>query len=298
MITVKKLKYFESVARLGHFGKAAKECAISQPALSMQIQDLENDLRIALLERRTEGIILTPDGRKILQRAKKILLEIDGIHLFVQSLTGLTGTLALGVIPTIGPYVLPKILPRLSVEYPELKLTIRETQTHRLVDELIHGQVDLIIAALPLDDNAVETMKLFDDRFLLATSKNNAAPPTKGLARFIASEQLLLLEEGHCLRDQALNHCDVAGIQYGEIYGTSNLSTLVQLVANDLGITLVPELCLDVEANAKNIRLTRFGKPQPYRTIALAWRKSSPRTKHYKEIGKIIKSLNLLQRKY
>lgn len=294
MVTLKKLKYFESVARLGHFGKAANECAISQPALSMQIKDLENDLRVILMERRSEGIILTPEGQEILQRARKIILEVDGINLFSQSLVGLSGTLALGVIPTIGPYILPQILPRLSGEYPDLKLTIRETQTHRLVDELIHGQVDLIIAALPLDDNGVETMKLFDDRFLLATSKNKTAPPTKELARFIASEQLLLLEEGHCLRDQALNHCDIAGIQYGEIYGTSNLSTLVQLVASDLGITLVPELCLHVEANTKNIRLTRFGKPQPYRTVALAWRKSSPRAKHYKEIGKIIKSLNLV----
>lgn len=294
MVTLKKLKYFESVARLGHFGKAANECAISQPALSMQIQDLESDLRVSLLERRPEGIIITPEGLEILTRARKVMLEVDGINSFAQSLAGLSGTLALGVIPTIGPYILPQILPCLARQYPELKFTIRETQTLRLMDELIHGKVDLIIAALPLDDNAIETMKLFDDRFLLATSKNKITPPAKHLSRFIASEQLLLLEEGHCLRDQALNHCDVAGIQYGEIYGTSNLSTLVQLVANDLGITLVPELCLEVEANTKKISLTRFANPQPYRTIALAWRKSSPRAKHYKEIGEIIKALNLI----
>lgn len=294
MITLKKLRYFESVARLGHFGKAANECAISQPALSMQIQDMENDLRVALLERRPDGIILTPEGIEILERAKKVMLEVDGIHMFAQSLAGLSGTLALGVIPTIGPYILPQILPKLSQEYPDLKFTIRETQTLRLMDELVHGKIDLIIAALPLDDSAIETMKLFDDKFLLATSKNKITPAAKKLSSFIASEQLLLLEEGHCLRDQALNHCDVAGIQYGEIYGTSNLSTLVQLVANDLGITLVPELCLEVEASTKNISLTRFGNPQPYRTIALAWRKSSPRSKHYKQIGKHIKSLNFI----
>lgn len=294
MITLKKLRYFESVARNGHFGKAAIECTISQPALSMQIQDMESDLRVALLERRPDGIILTPEGFEVLERAKKVMLEVDGINLYAQSLSGLTGTLALGVIPTIGPYILPKILPQLSKQYPDLKLTIRETQTHRLVNELIHGQVDLVIAALPLDDNGIETMKLFDDRFLLATSKDKSAPPSRELVKYIASEQLLLLEEGHCLRDQALNHCDIAGIQYGEIYGTSNLSTLVQLVANDLGITLVPELCLDVEANSRNIRLTHFGNPQPYRTVALAWRKSSPRANHYKEIGNIIKSMKLI----
>lgn len=294
MVTLKKLRYFESVARLRHFGKAANECAISQPALSMQIQDLESDLRVALLERRPEGIILTPEGLEVLTRARKVMLEVDGINSFAQSLSGLGGTLVLGVIPTVGPYILPQILPCLAKQYSEVKITIRETQTLRLMDELIHGKIDIIIAALPLDDNAIETMKLFDDKFLLATSKTKTTPIAKQLSRFIASEQLLLLEDGHCLRDQALNHCDVAGIQYGEVYGTSNLSTLLQLVANDLGITLVPELCLEVEANTKNISLTRFTNPQPYRTIALAWRKSSPRARHYKQIGEIIKSLNLI----
>lgn len=294
MVTLKKLRYFESVARLRHFGKAANECAISQPALSMQIQDLESDLRVALLERRPEGIILTPEGLEVLTRARKVMLEVDGINSFAQSLSGLGGTLVLGVIPTVGPYILPQILPCLAKQYSEVKITIRETQTLRLMDELIHGKIDIIIAALPLDDNAIETMKLFDDKFLLATSKTKITPIAKQLSRFIASEQLLLLEDGHCLRDQALNHCDVAGIQYGEVYGTSNLSTLLQLVANDLGITLVPELCLEVEANTKNISLTRFTNPQPYRTIALAWRKSSPRARHYKQIGEIIKSLNLI----
>lgn len=294
MVTFKKLRYFESVARLRHFGKAANECAISQPALSMQIQDLESDLRVALLERRPEGIILTPEGLEVLTRARKVMLEVDGINSFAQSLSGLGGTLVLGVIPTVGPYILPQILPCLAKQYSEVKITIRETQTLRLMDELIHGKIDIIIAALPLDDNAIETMKLFDDKFLLATSKTKITPIAKQLSRFIASEQLLLLEDGHCLRDQALNHCDVAGIQYGEVYGTSNLSTLLQLVANDLGITLVPELCLEVEANTKNISLTRFTNPQPYRTIALAWRKSSPRARHYKQIGEIIKSLNLI----
>lgn len=294
MVTLKKLRYFESVARLRHFGKAANECAISQPALSMQIQDLESDLRVALLERRPEGIILTPEGLEVLTRARKVMLEVDGINSFAQSLSGLGGTLVLGVIPTVGPYILPQILPCLAKQYSEVKITIRETQTLRLMDELIHGKIDIIIAALPLDDNAIETMKLFDDKFLLATSKTKITPIAKQLSRFIASEQLLLLEDGHCLRDQALNHCDVAGIQYGEVYGTSNLSTLLQLVANDLGITLVPELCLEVEANTKNISLTRFTNPQPYRTIALAWRKSSPCARHYKQIGEIIKSLNLI----
>jgi LysR family hydrogen peroxide-inducible transcriptional activator len=293
MITLKKLRYFEAASRLRHFGKAAEECAVTQPALSMQILEMEKQLGVSLFRRRRDGLELTPEGTEILARARRVLAEMDMLNDYAKGLNGTRGTLKIGVIPTIGPYLLPRLIPALKETHPDFKLTIRETQTARLIEELAQGKVDLVIGAAPLDHPMLDGMELFDDRFLLASPASRPAPENGNgaLQAFIASEQLLLLEEGHCLRDQALNHCDKAGVQYGEVYGTSNIATLIQLVAHGLGITLVPELCIEVEMVNDAVVLTRFSEPEPYRTVAMAWREASPRADHFRQIGMLAREL-------
>ena len=277
MPTLRQFRYFEALSRTGHFGRAAEECAVTQPALSMQIQEMEKELGVTLVERRRDGVMLTSEGGEILAHVRNVLAEVEAITGYVQNRDGLSGTLRFGVIPTVGPYLLPSLLPELSRQYPELKLQVRETRTATLLEELEQGRVDLIVGALPLEGSDIVSDSLFQDRFLLATPAARPAPPVSAIREYLASEQLLLLEEGHCLRDQALNHCEAAGIRFGEIYGTSNIATLIQMVANGLGITLVPEISLDMEINRARVRLSRFAAPEPYRTIALAWRRSSPR---------------------
>jgi LysR family hydrogen peroxide-inducible transcriptional activator len=291
MPTLRQLRYFETLARVGHFGRAAAECAVTQPALSMQIQELEREIGVPLVERRRDGLALTPEGAQILVRCRAILSEVDEIRHFASQSGTLSGSLRLGIIPTAGPYLLPDLLPALGQSHPAVKLQVRETRTARLLDELQHGNLDVIIAALPLDSAEIASQPLFDDRFLLATPADRPPPPMPDLMDYIASEQMLLLEEGHCLRDQALRHCESAGIRYGEIYGTSNISTLVQMVANGLGITIVPELSIDAETARGKVTLSRFAEPQPCRTLALAWRRRSPAAAHYPAIADIIRTV-------
>ncbi len=291
MLTLRQFRYFDALARAGHFGRAAEECAVTQPALSMQIQEMERELGVTLVERRRDGVVLTPEGEAIRERVRSVLGEVEGIAGFANGQDGLSGSLRLGVIPTIGPYLLPDLLPALARDYPAVKLNIRETRTQKLLEELQQGRLDLVIAALPLAGVDIAAEPLFDDRFFLVTPMDRPPPPASALPEYIASEQLLLLEEGHCLRDQALRHCDAAGIRFGEIYGTSNITTLIQMVANGLGITLAPELSLETEISRTRVRLSRFGEPEPFRTVALAWRRTAPRAAHYSAIGGTIRTL-------
>ena len=291
MPTLRQFRYFETLARVGHFGRAAAECAVSQPALSMQIQELEREIGVPLIERRRDGLTLTPEGAQILVRCRAILAQVDEIRHFAKESSGLSGSLRLGIIPTAGPYLLPDLLPALARSHPQVKLQVRETRTAQLLEELQNGNLDVIIAAMPLDTAEIASQALFEDRFLLATPADRPPPPMPDLMEYIASEQMLLLEEGHCLRDQALRHCESAGIRYGEIYGTSNISTLVQMVANGLGITIVPELSIDTETARGKVTLSRFAEPQPCRTLALAWRRRSPAAAHYPPIAEVIRAI-------
>jgi len=290
MISLKQLRYFDAVAREKHFGRAAEQCAVTQPALSMQIQDLEQQLGTQLLERGRRGVMLTASGREIAERAAKVLTDVRDIVDFARHQGDVpAGVLHLGVIPSIAPYILPPLLPLLREQYPDLDLHLRETQTQHLVRELLDGQLDLLLLGLPVEDPHIETAALFDDRFLLATSKNH--PTTASLRatpEMLERDRLLLLEEGHCMRDQALAVCDLQRVGNLDTSGSSSLSTIVQMVANGLGITLLPELCLDVESRHGAINVIRFADPEPSRTIGLAWRRSSPRKPHFVELGKLI----------
>jgi LysR family hydrogen peroxide-inducible transcriptional activator len=290
MISLKQLRYFDAVVRTGHFGKAAEQCAVTQPALSMQIQEMEKDLGVPLLERARNGVIPTDAGREIASRAGRILTEVRDIVDFArrQSET-LAGPLHFGVIPSVAPYLLPALLPLIRNRFPDLDLSLRETQTQHLVDELLDGGLDLLLLALPVEHADVETMKLFTDRFLLAMPKSRRiASRIRATPDLLKQDRLLLLEEGHCLRDQALAFCSLRRVDNIDTFGASNLSTLVQMVANGLGFTLLPQLAVDLEGRRGDIKLMRFADPEPRRVIGLAWRKSSPRKRHYAELGKLV----------
>ena len=290
MVTLKQLRYFDAIARTGSFSDAADQCAVTQPALSMQIQELERFLNVRLMERSRKGVVLTEPGREIADRAAKVLADIRDIVDFSRSRSELSaGPLHFGVIPSIAPYVLPALLPRLHEVLPDLDLRLRETQTQHLVRELAESQLDLLLLALPVDQPDVETLALFDDRFLLAMPASRTIErQIRATSDLLETDRLLLLEEGHCLRDQALTFCNLRRVDNIDTFGASSLSTIVQMVANGLGMTLLPELCVQLEGRQNNIRLMRFAEPQPKRVIGLAWRKSSPRKHHYIELGKLI----------
>ena len=289
MISLKQLRYFDAVARASHFGKAAEQCAVTQPALSMQIQELEKFLGVQLIERSRSGAMLTEAGREVAVRAAKVLTELRDIVDYARRQSGLAGPLHFGVIPSIAPYVLPALLPVVRDTYPDLELHLRETQTQHLLDELADGHLDLLLLALPIEHAEVETTRLFTDRFLLAMPKSRRITNrVRATPELLRQDRLLLLEEGHCLRDQALAFCELRRVDNIDTFGASNLSTIVQMVANGLGLTLLPELAVDLEVRRGDIRLMRFTDPQPRRTIGLAWRKSSPRKRHFAELGKLI----------
>lgn len=290
MPTFKQLKYFEAVARFNHFGKAAEHCAVSQPALSMQIKELERELDILLFERNNKRAIITKHGLELLARSRKITEQMRELTEFAQSAKDtLQGTLQLGVIPTIAPYLLPKLLPNIRNTLPDLNLVLHETQTHMLLEKLEDGDLDLLILALPIDGNSIATMPLMEDKFLLAMppeheSRNDAyATPD-----MFANGELMLLEEGHCLREQALTYCHLREVSSFATFGASSLSTLVQMVGNGLGMTLLPEISLSVENKSNEVKLMRFGDPEPRRTIGLAWRAGSPRAKEFRKFGKLV----------
>jgi LysR family hydrogen peroxide-inducible transcriptional activator len=297
LITLKQLRYFDKLAQTRHFGHAAEQCAVTQPALSMQIQELEKTLGVQLIERGRHGVMLTEPGKQIAGRAARILSDTRDILDFARSqLEVLSGPLHLGVIPSIAPYVLPALLPPVRERFPDLDLHLRETQTHHLVSELLDGALDLLLLALPVENPEIETAKLFDDRFLLALPKSRAtANRIRATPDLLRQDRLLLLEEGHCLRDQALSFCALRRVDNIDTFGASNLSTIVQMVANGLGMTLLPELSIRLECRNDDIRLMRFTDPQPRRTVGLAWRRSSPRRAHFLELGRLITAVTALQ---
>lgn len=298
MISIKQLRYFEAVARFSHFGRAAEHCAISQPALSMQVQDLENELGLQLIERRPKGMRLTAEGREIARRATRILAEVRDLGDYARHRASLlSGPLHLGVIPSVAPYVLPPLLPLLREQHPDLDLHIRETQTQPLLQQLLDGTLDLLLLAMPVEHPDVETIRLFEDRFLLALPRKRR---TLGVVRatpdLLKGDRLLLLEEGHCLRDQALAFCELRQVDSINTFGASSLSTLVQMVANGLGLTLLPEISVDLETRRADVRLMRFAEPEPSRVLGLAWRSTSPRKRDFVELGKLIASVSQRRR--
>lgn len=288
-ISTKQLRYFHALSRLKHFGKAADYCAVTQPALSMQIKDLEHILGLSLVVRGKSKITLTPDGEEIALRAEKILADIQDIGDYAKTRGGiLAGTFRLGIIPTIAPYILPKILPALQQDFPDLDLKLKETTTPHLSDALIQGQLDAILVALPIHHAELMTKELFSDPFFLVINSENSSQTTNP-TQLLEENNLLLLEEGHCLRDQAISFCENVSPQALSQFGATSLKTLIELVANNQGITLVPKLAAKVEIPTDSpLRIIPFEPPEPVRTIGLVWRKSSPRIKDFSALAKTI----------
>jgi LysR family hydrogen peroxide-inducible transcriptional activator len=294
MVTLRQLRYLGALAEHRHFGRAAEACAVTQPALSMQIRDLEKFLGVELVERRPGEIVLTEIGIEVARRGERILAASrDLVDLARHRSRVLNGRLTLGIIPSLAPYVLPRILPPLQHRYADLRLELRETQTKILIDELVRGSIDVVMLALPVSEAELETIRLFDDPFLFAVPADDPRPETSRVsARDIDPRQLILLEEGHCLRDQALAYCadirrDHAGNGFMGL-GATSLTTVMQMVANGYGVTLVPEVAVDVEVRDERVKLLRFAPPQPGRTIGLAWRHTSPRKVDFVALGQIV----------
>jgi LysR family hydrogen peroxide-inducible transcriptional activator len=276
-----------------HFGRAAAACAVTQPALSMQIRELEKQLGVALVERRPGEVALTDTGAEVARRGEHMLTAARDLEDFARHHARLlTGKLTLGVIPTLAPYLLPCILPKLQHAYPELRVELRETQTKILLEELARGALDVLLLALPLGEAEIETAGLFHDPFLLAVPAADPRPAqTRVTAADIDQRQLILLEEGHCLRDQALAFCTGALRSGAMGLGATSLTTVMQMVANGYGITLVPQVAVEVEARDERVKLLRFAAPQPGRTIGLAWRRTSPRKDDFIALGKLVRSV-------
>lgn len=288
-LTLKQLRYFDALARQGHFGRAADVCAISQPALSMQIKELETSVGAPLIERGPRGVVLTGLGEVFASRAREILRGVEELGELARTARDrMAGPLRLGVIPTIAPYLLPGVIARLSAEHPALDVRVRETLTPRLLQELEEGRLDAAILALPVSQPWLSELPLFDEDFVLVRPRTEAAAPVPG-PEGLAQMRLLLLEEGHCFRDQALSFCDVGGGRPRELLDASSLSTLVQMVGGGMGVTLVPHMAVPVETASAAVAVQRFGAKGPSRTIGMVWRRSSPLVDQLQEVAGIVR---------
>lgn len=289
-VTLKQLRYFDALARELHFGRAADACSVTQPALSMQIHELEQNLGLVLVERTRSGVQLTAKGAEIAARCARVLGDVRDLVAYAQHANRLlAGTLRLGVIPSVAPYLLPPLLPLLRDAYPDLELHVRETQTQILTDELLEGKLDVLLLALPLKHQDLTNLPLFEDKFLLAAPKDRKiSGRVRATKELIEHERLLLLEEGHCLRDQALTYCSLQQVDAVNTFGASSLATIVEMVSAGFGITLLPELSIGVEERGRDITLVRFIDPEPSRTIGLVWRTTSPQKGDFEELGRLV----------
>src|SRR5215475_14008952 len=287
-VSLRQLRYFDSLARHGHFGRAAEACAISQPALSMQIKELEEALGGVLLERSARQVALTKFGEEAARRVRAILRSVDELGDYARaSQDRLAGRLRLGMIPTIAPYLLPKVIGNLTRMHPELDIHVRETVTPKLIEELAEGRLDAAIVALPVSEPSLAEVALFSEHFLLVRPGEDEGTPVPG-RKMLRAMRLLLLEEGHCFRDQALSFCNMQSSPPREVLDASSLSTLVQMVSAGIGVTLIPEMAVAVETRSASVSVARFKNPQPSRTIGMVWRKTSPLARQLQQISEAV----------
>jgi LysR family hydrogen peroxide-inducible transcriptional activator len=295
MITLRQLRYLSALARHGHFGRAAEACSVTQPALSMQIRDLERTLGVAVVERRPGEAMLTDVGREIARRGEEVLTASRDLVDFARHRSGLLrGRLTLGVIPSLAPYLLPRMLPVLQTRFPELRLELRETQTRQLVEDIKNGVLDAAMLALPVVEADIDSIALFEDLFLLAVPAGDPRAATGRVAvDDIDQGRLILLEDGHCLRDQALALCATARgrntAAAGTGFGASSLATVMQMVASGYGVTLIPQIAADVERRDIRVKFLRLKDPEPGRSIGLVFRRTSPRKADFAALGEVVK---------
>lgn len=289
--TTKQLRYFVALERLGHFGKAAEACFVSQPAFSVAIRELETVLNVQLVDRTNKNVTVTSLGRDIARQARVVLREMeDLVDIAHGHQAPLTGRLNLGVIPTIAPFLLPTVLPELRQAYPDLQLYLKEDLTERVYERLMDGELDLILIALPYELRHVSEMPLFDDRFYLAHREpSRFLSNGGGAAEELPSDSILLLEDGHCLRDHALSACRIQNAEKVSGISATSLLTLVQMVDADLGVTYLPEMAV-ASSLLRNTRITtRAMDRESYREIGLVWRRASTRSEEFRLLGELIR---------
>lgn len=289
-ISAKQLRYFLAVAKNKNFQKAADECAISQPALSMKIKELEGMLG-QLIERGSKKFYLTQTGQALINKAETIIQSFDDLkHLAIKGDN--INQLSIGAIPTVAPYLLPKILKTISKQYKDVIIEPKEAVTEKLVSYLINGKIDLAFLALPTYEPLLTEVALFEEEFLLIRDIKDAKKPVPN-NKELTNMKLLLLEEGHCLRSQTLSFCKVTSVPKNIMEGTT-LTTLVQMVSAGIGVTLIPEISVPIETRSAKVSASRFQQQKPKRTIGLVWRKSNPLTRQFNEISSLLKNLNKL----
>jgi len=289
--SLRQYEYVVAIDDHGTFSHAARACGVSQPALSTQVRRLESTLGVDLFERRPTGVIATRAGERVIEMARRVVASAEDVVATAQTLRDpLRGTMRLGVIPTIAPYLIPRIMPLIRRRFPDLRLLLREERTDRLTSLVQSGEVDLALVAIESELGELETFPLFRDPFLLAVSNEHRLAQRKRVtARDLVGEEVLLLDDGHCLRDQTLAICDAVGAcELGDFRATS-LATLVQMVEMGVGITMLPEMAVDATRQmGHRLHLVRFGSPAPARTVALAWRRSSPIRDHVDALARAL----------
>jgi LysR family hydrogen peroxide-inducible transcriptional activator len=287
-LTLRQLRYFEAVAKHAHFGRAAEACAVSQPALSVQIKELEETLGQALFERTARKVRLTGFGEEFAKRVREILRAVEELgELARTSRDALAGRLRMGIIPTMAPYLLPSVIQRLTRAFPGLDLHVRETLTTGLLHELKDGRLDAAILALPISDPALTEVDLFTEDFVLVRAGADWDKPVPS-SESLREMRLLLLEEGHCFRDQALSFCSIQTAIPREGLDGSSLSTLVQMVGAGIGVTLIPEMAVPVETKSADVSVARFDHPRPFRRVGMVWRRSSPLAPQLRKVAEIV----------
>ena len=285
---MKQLRYFDAVARSGHFGRAAEACAISQPALSVQIREMEETMGAALFERGPRQVHLAALGAAMVPRVRAILRAVDELSDLSRAAQGrLSGPLRLGVIPTIAPYLLPALVGALAQSHPGLELAPREAVTGKLIAALTEAQLDAAILALPVSEPSLAEVPLFTEDFVLVRPAAEAGRPVPS-AEALPQMRLLLLEEGHCFRDQALEFCKVGGVTPRTVMEGSSLATLTQMVGAGIGVTLLPEIALPVETRSAPVSVARLAAPAPSRRVGLVWRRSSPLSEQLAGVAAVI----------
>ena len=290
-LTLKQFRYFEALAQHGHFGRAAEACGITQPALSIQIKEMEEELGTQLFERGARQVRLTGFGEDCAGRIREILLAVDELgDLARASREGLAGRLRIGVIPTIAPYLLPRLIRALTGAHPGLDVHVRETLTPRLIQELAEGRLDTAILALPVSESWMTEVALFSEEFVLVRPGAEAGTPVPEPEE-LREMRLLLLEEGHCFRDQALSFCNIPSVLGRDGLDGSSLSTLVQMVGAGIGVTLIPEMAVEVETRSAEVSLARFEAQRPERVVGMVWRRTSPLAEQLTGVAGIVRQV-------
>lgn len=290
-LKLKDLQYLVALADTRHFGRAAARCFVSQPTLSAQLRKLEDYLGVKLVERQPRRVALTPAGERVVERARRILEESDGIvSLARRERDPLAGRLNVALIPTIGPYLLPRVAPAIRKALPKLQLMLHEHQTAPLLDRLRSGELDLGILALPVDEEGLQVRTLFAEPFSVALPSQHPLARRRSISiGDLDGETLLLLEDGHCLRDQALEVCSRIDVREPQDFRATSLETLRQMVAAGLGITLLPEMAVHSPyGDPRTLTLRPLTRPVPSRRIGAVWRKSSTRTEAIDAVCRLI----------